>query len=260
MIDIFTITEVNSLIEEFVVQSRNILADNLVGIYLHGSAVMGCFNPEKSDIDLLVVVREDIPSDTKKIYMDMVVRLNEQAPEKGIELSIVKECVCNPFVYPTPFELHFSIAHLDWYQNSPEDYVERMKGTDKDLAAHFTIIYHRGKALYGKDIKQVFGEVRSEDYLDSICSDIEGAKEDILENPMYMTLNLCRVLAYKEERLILSKEEGGQWGLSRLEKPEYHNLISEALKEYKTGDIMNLDTAVAVEFARFMLKQIFRED
>ncbi|MDD6156298.1 MAG: nucleotidyltransferase domain-containing protein [Lachnospiraceae bacterium] len=44
--------------EEFVIQSRKILGDNLTGVYLHGSAAMGCFNPEESDIDLLVVVKD----------------------------------------------------------------------------------------------------------------------------------------------------------------------------------------------------------
>ena len=47
--------------EEFTKNVTEIFADNLVGIYLHGSAVMGCFNPEKSDIDLIVVVKNDIP-------------------------------------------------------------------------------------------------------------------------------------------------------------------------------------------------------
>ncbi|WP_310603221.1 hypothetical protein [Anaerosporobacter sp.] len=55
---------------------------------------------------------------SKSRYMDMVVELNKNAPAKGIELSIVKESVCNPFVYPTPFELHFSIVHLNWYQTN----------------------------------------------------------------------------------------------------------------------------------------------
>ena len=148
--------KLESLLENFVRQSKNILGDNLTGIYLHGSAVMGCFNSKKSDIDLLIVVNDDISNEIKMQYMDMVVELNREAPEKGIELSIVKEAVCKPFVYPTPFELHFSIAHLNWYQSNPADYVERMKGTDKDLAAHFTVIYHRGKTLYGKEIKSVF--------------------------------------------------------------------------------------------------------
>lgn len=248
--------EIKSIIDEFVMQSRNILEENLVGIYLHGSAVMGCFNPEKSDIDLLVVVKEGIPDGTKRTYMDMVVQLNKMAPEKGIELSIVKENVCNPFVYPTPFELHFSIAHLSWYQSNPEDYIEKMKGTDKDLAAHFTIIYHRGKTLYGKDIRDVFEPVSSGDYMDSIWSDIEGAAEEIFENPMYMILNLCRVLAYKKEGVILSKQEGGEWGIKNLSHPEYQKMISAALKEYQTGVTMSLDEFPAAEFAQFMLKKI----
>ena len=249
-------TEIKSIIDEFVMQSRNILEENLVGVYLHGSAVMGCFNVRKSDIDLLVVVKENIPDNIKRSYMDMVVRLNELAPEKGIELSIVKENVCNPFVYPTPFELHFSIAHLSWYQSNPEDCIEKMKGTDKDLAAHFTIIYHRGKTLYGKDIRDVFEPVSNGDYMDSIWSDIEGAAEEIFENPMYMILNLCRVLAYKKEGLILSKQEGGEWGIKNLSHPEYQKMISAALKEYQTGVTMSLDEFPATEFAKFMLKKI----
>lgn len=262
--DIFSVKEMKDLLEEFAEQNRNILQDNLVGIYLHGSAVMGCFNPEKSDIDLLVVVKEDIPDTVKREYMDMVIKLNSYAPEKGIELSIVKENVCNPFVYPTPFELHFSMAHLNWYLSNPEDYIAKMKGTDKDLAAHFTIIYHRGKVLWGKDIREVFGKVPSADYMDSIWCDIEGAKEEITENPMYIILNLCRVLAYKKENLILSKKEGGEWGINYWSESaencdkylSYKKLIEAALKEYDTGVTMQIDAAIAAEFAEAMLQQI----
>lgn len=248
--------ELRNFADDFVIQSKNILGDNLTGIYLHGSAAMGCFNARKSDIDLLVVVKDAVSDEIKRRYMDMVVAMNQRAPEKGIELSIVKESVCNPFVYPTPFELHFSIAHLNWYILNPEDYVNRMKGTDKDLAAHCTIIYHRGKTLYGRDIKSVFSEVSSEDYMDSIWSDIENAKDEIVENAMYIILNLCRVLAYKKERLILSKQEGGEWAINEIAATEYKKLISEALNEYQTGDPMALNHSAATEFAEYMLKQI----
>ena len=173
----------NDLLKSFVTQCQKILGDNLVGIYLHGSAVMRCYNEKKSDIDLLIVVNEVIPNEIKHRFMDMVVELNTYAPPKGIELSIVKREVCNPFVYPTPFELHFSIAHLEWYKTDPLDYIDKMNGIDKDLAAHFTIIYHRGKCLYGKDIKNVFGTVGKENYFDSICSDIEDAETEIMNNP-----------------------------------------------------------------------------
>ena len=134
-----------------------------------------------------------------------------------------------------------------------------MNGTDKDLAAHFTIIYHRGKTLYGKERKDVFSKVSREDYMDSIWSDIENAKAEIVENPMYIILNLCRVLAYKKENLILSKQEGGEWGMGHMSIHEYKSLILAALKEYQTGKAMTLDEPVATEFAEYMLRQIRHE-
>lgn len=247
--------EYNPLLDSFVQRSRDILGDNLLGIYLHGSAAMGCFHYKISDIDLLIVIKKDISDGIKRQYMDMVIELNKQAPAKGIELSMVRECVCNPFVYPTPFELHFSIAHINWYQTSPEVYIKEMKGTDKDLAAHFTIIYHRGKTLYGKGIKEVFSEVRVADYFDSIWNDIKGAKEEIANNPTYMILNLCRVLAYKKDHLILSKLEGGGWGLANIPKA-YTNLISDAWKAYQAGEAIQVDKLQAQEYAAYMLRQI----
>ena len=247
--------EYKDLLDCFVEQSKCILDSNLEGIYLHGSAVMGCFSVQRSDIDLLVVVKDGISDEVKRQYMDMVVALNERAPQKGIELSIVKAEVCNPFVYPTPFELHFSITHLEWYQKSPTDYIEKMKGTDKDLAAHITVIYHRGKTLYGREIKTVFSEVDRADYLDSIWSDVEIAAEEIVKQPMYFVLNLCRVLAFQKENIILSKQEGGAWGLANI-PPKYAGLIEDAMTEYETGVSMHLDKQLAKEYAAYMLTQI----
>lgn len=252
--------EYNELIDYFVRQNQELLGDNLVGVYLHGSAVMGCFNSQKSDLDFIIVVRKAVPDTIKRAYMDMVAALNSQAPAKGIELSIVRETVCRPFTYPTPFELHFSIAHLAWYQSDPDNYIEQMHGTDKDLAAHFTILYHRGRTLYGKEIREVFSKVSRTDYFDSIWSDIENAKEEITENPAYIILNLCRVLAYAKENLILSKSEGGKWGLSNLPK-KYAGLIVGALTAYEAHNSNQepsgaLDETHAKEYAGYMLRKI----
>lgn len=240
--------------ESFVKQSREILGDHLVGIYLHGSAAMGCFH-EKSDIDLLVVVDAALSDEMKRRYMDMVVELNTGAPEKGIELSVVRKNVCKPFIYPTPFELHFSIAHLQWYQTDPSDYIDKMNGTDKDLAAHVTIIYHRGKRLFGEEITDVFERVGREFYFDSIWNDIKDAEEEIMTNPTYIVLNLCRVLAYKEEELILSKQEGGNWGMGNVPE-KYHDLILQALDEYLSGKSMKWDENCARDYAAYMVEQI----
>ena len=242
------------IVESFVRESERIIGDNLVGIYLHGSAVMGCYNPDKSDLDFLVVVKENVKDETKRDFMDMVVALNAQTPGKGIEMSIVKKEVCDPFIYPTPFELHFSQMHTKWYSENPDDYIRKMNGTDKDLAAHFKVIKARGKCLFGLSIDEVFGEVPEQNYMDSLWNDIEEAAEEITDNTMYLTLNLARVLAWIKEKKVLSKKEGGEWGLKNL-PDKYHSLLQEALKEYK-GMEPEYDTDLAIDYAKKMVKII----
>lgn len=241
--------------EKLVKYSKDILKDNLIGVYLHGSAAMGCFNEKTSDIDMLIVIDKDMSDAEKRQYMDMVVGLNIFAPEKGIELSIVKKSVCKPFVYPTPFELHFSIAHLEWYKNNPQDYILKMNGTDKDLAAHIMIIYYRGLCLYGEEIRSIFEDVGREAYFDSIWNDVKQAEEDIMDAPVYVTLNLCRVLAYKQEDLILSKQEGGEWGLKNVPE-KYIRLIQKALDEYGSVSGMNFEEKEAKEYVKYMIDNI----
>ena len=245
----------NSLINGFVEQSIEILRENLVGVYLHGSTVMGCFNPQKSDIDLIIVVDRPLTDPVKRAYMEMTVGYNAMGPAKGIEMSIVLREVCRPFVYPTPYELHFSAGHLDWYREDPDDYIRRMNGVDKDLAAHFTIINKRGRCLCGAPIEDVFAEVPSSDYMDSIWFDVEEAAEEITEYPMYLTLNLARVLAYKKEGLVLSKKEGGDWALEHL-PVEYRPLIADALREYSESAEIVYNDALARRYAEYAIGEL----
>ena len=80
-----------SLLDEIIDKSKEILGRNLTGIYLHGSMAMGCFNPGKSDIDLIIVVEDDISDAQKLVLMEHIVLLNRQAPRKGLEISVVKK-------------------------------------------------------------------------------------------------------------------------------------------------------------------------
>lgn len=243
---------ISNVLETFINISKNVLQDNLVGVYLHGSAAMNCFNPNRSDIDLIVVVEKSLPDKTKKLFLDKLIPLYKKAPKKGIECSIIRKDVCHPFKYPTPYELHFSKEYLNWYASSSDDYIEKMQGTDKDLAAHINIINHYGKTLYGKEKELVFGSVGEDYYFDSLLYDISDSLNGITDNSTYYILNLCRVLAFKKEKLVLSKANGGKWGTKNLPS-KYHSLISSALNEYENDQHYLLHEKTAKDFASYML-------
>lgn len=218
-----------------------------------------CFRWDQSDIDFIVVAEDPIPQQTKIELLKVLERIHPNAPEKGLEMSVVLRTYCEKFVHPTPYELHFSNEwRLVNYLENPLSLNSYSSVTDYDLAAHFTVIKTVGQVVIGKPVAEVFGCIPRAEYLDSICRDIKEAKADVANNPVYVILNLCRVYAYIRDTAILSKEQGAKWGLKNL-PAQYHNLISNMLNRY-TGDIMTIDNQeLQSEFCEYMLEQIFRE-
>ena len=233
-------TLMNSITHDF----TKILGEKLTGIYIHGSIAFGCFRWENSDVDFLAIVHEPLSLNEKASLIRAILRHVPEAPEKGIEMSVVTEFACRNFVHPSPYELHFSNAHLNAYRTDLEGYCQRLCGTDPDLAAHFSVAKAKGIAWYGKPVDEVFALVPRSALLDSIRSDAMDAQDGLMENPAYFVLNLCRVIACQEQNLLLSKREGGQWGLEHLPE-DYADVIHSALNAYTAGTEMTADGAAA---------------
>lgn len=232
---------------------RRILGKKMVGFYVHGSIAFGCFTWGTGDIDFLVVVDAPLAQREKEALIRVLLALTPDAPPKGFEMSVVLRDVCDPFQYPTPFELHFSNTHKARAEADLPAYCRGMHGEDPDLAAHFTVIRHVGERLFGAEIADVFGDVPRACYVDSILADVGDAAQDILTNPVYITLNLCRVLACLEDGAVLSKQQGGQWGLAHLPQG-YHPLLQSALEAYEGAAFT--ETALLTSFAEDMLWRI----
>ncbi len=78
-------SDVNSLLDELLSGVKNILEDNFAGLYLYGSLASGDFNLETSDVDFVVVTRDEISSETISALKTMHERLAKS------ELKLVKK-------------------------------------------------------------------------------------------------------------------------------------------------------------------------
>ena len=197
---------------------RGILGPNLTGVYVHGSLAAGAFDRGRSDIDLLVVVGRGLSGDDRRRIAQLLTLLSERRPiPEDIEMSVVLEDEVRDFRHPLPFELHNSASELEAILG---DQALRGARTDRDLAAHCTVTRAKGVALYGKPIRDVFGPVPHEDYLDAILHDVDGILDggDVLEHPYYSVLNICRVFQVLEEGkgCVPTKLDGAEWGLAHL--------------------------------------------
>lgn len=235
----------NVLMDNITRDFIDVLGDKLVGIYVHGSIAFGCFRWETSDVDFLAVVTEKLPLSVRVELIRRIIQRVPEATEKGIEMSVVTADACRNFVYPTPYEAHYSNDHLDSYLADMEGYCAKLQGVDPDLAGHFSVTRAKGIVWYGKPIDEVFGEVPHEHLMSSVMNDVGDSSDDgIWENPVYFILNLCRTIGCKEQKLILSKAGGGEWALENL-PAEHHAPIRSALLAYTTGSEMVTDGVIA---------------
>jgi predicted nucleotidyltransferase len=253
---------VRSQIKRFVRDSRAILGDNLVGIYLHGSLAMGCFNPERSDIDLLVVTHRSMSPETKRLTAGLM--LAQSGAPRPLEVSWVLESELKHWRQPFPYDLHFSEGWRKRFEANLNRLDWEMWGSDAkfdpDLAAHFTILLRRGGVvLFGPPVPQIFPVVPTSDYIDALLFDFEEARDEIVKNPVYGVLNLLRVFWYLRDGQISSKEEAGRWGAKVLPDQELRALAAAAVAVQTGADPTGDFPADALtRFARYVDMEVDR--
>ena len=74
------------------------LGDTLIGIYLHGSLALGCFNPERSDLDLLVVNAQPMSVETKRHIVGLLLQISKRPGPLEISFLVLPDL--RPFAIP----------------------------------------------------------------------------------------------------------------------------------------------------------------
>lgn len=230
--------EIQDFVFESISEMIAIMDRTPIGVYLHGSLAMGGFNPNNSDIDLIIVTAQPLSNQQKrKLVHFLLERSSQPFP---LEISLLTLSQIENWSYPTPYDFHFSEFWRARYEAELRSgtalYLNNEEKTDVDLAAHFTITHHRGIVLSGQPIHEIFPSVPHEDYLASILEDYKECLVKIHDKPVYCLLNLIRVYWYLKEGKICSKKEAGVWGIKNLPK-KFTVLIERVVEAYESENI-----------------------
>jgi predicted nucleotidyltransferase len=209
--------EIRTQVDALVAGLEKILGGDLVGVYLHGSAVLGCFGPW-SDIDLVAVSRRPTGLQAKRrlaaLLLDVSGMQATPAPPHPVELDVVVESALRPWSYPTPFDFHYGESLRARFDAGE---LEPWEGTESyDLATHVTILTHAGIVLGGPPVEQVFSEVPQADYADALTRDLDWCRQRFAELPRYGVLSIARIWATLATGEPQSKATGADWALPRL--------------------------------------------
>jgi hypothetical protein len=244
--------DVNALLDTLLAGVQAALGNNLIGMYLHGSLATGDFDPDRSDIDFLVVIREQLSP-------EMVLALNEmhaQIAASNLKWStnyegsyIPKHAIRR---YDPAHSLHMVIR------------VEGSFGMDEhrsDWVIQRHIIRERGIVLVGPSPKTLIDPVSPDELRLAALQLLEEWWLPQLDDQFrlrdseyqaYAILTMCRALFTIESGKIVSKPEAAQWARQSLEE-KWARLIDSALFWRKGVELDCLDQVL--DFIRYTLKR-----
>jgi hypothetical protein len=196
----------------------------VVGVYLHGSAVLGDFSWDRSDLDLLVVVEDGTDEPAIERVGDVLL-VDRPRPGRGLESSVVDRSAAAAPRPPWPFRLHVATGPGDERRVSGRD-----QPGDPDLALHYFVTRSSGVVLCGPPVDAVVGAVPRAVVRDQLASELNWAISEA--DAGYAVLNACRALRFAREGVVCSKTAAGTWAVKRGIEPE---LVRRALDDRERG-------------------------
>ena len=213
--------------------AADVLGDDLVGVYAHGSLMLGGWRAERSDIDVLVVVERALTAAEQSALAAAWSSEALPCPAVGLELSVVLRSVAaHPDARPA-FELHVTTAPSDAKVVDGHGHPG-----DLDLVLHFAVCHALGH--------EVFAEVPRPLVLAQVADELTWAVEHAAPAE-YAVLNACRAWRYAVDGTLVSKIDGGRWAEQRLDQPE-RTLVRNAIALQSGDEAAPLDPSAAHAF------------
>jgi predicted nucleotidyltransferase len=219
-------------IEELHGRIRNVLGDDLIGAYLHGSAVLGGLKP-RSDIDVIAVTTRPTTQDQKRRLAELLLELSgppePPGPPRPIEFDLVVASEIRPWRHPAKFDFHYSELWRKQFENgNVEPWSSR---TNLDLASVITMTLVGGGTLSGPPPAEVFDPVPRRDYVDAVLRDTKTVDDYLSWDTRNVVLTLPRIWTAIATDSVHSKDSAAQWALARLPK-EHRPVLARARAVY----------------------------
>jgi predicted nucleotidyltransferase len=195
---------------------RAVLADDLLGAYLYGSAVAGGLR-HRSDLDLLVVSARPTTLDEKARLIAGLASLSGSpaaaGPARSLEVSIVEQAAVRPWRYPPPLDFQYG----DWFRGDYErGDVTPWESPNPDVAVLLTTALEANEPLAGPPLADLVDPVPRDDLDRAMTDGIPGLLADLADDTANVLLTLARIWNTLATGEISPKDVAARWALGRL--------------------------------------------
>lgn len=193
---------ITALLPELVSDLRSTLGDDLVGVYLYGSAITGGFEPETSDLDLVIVTETDGATIDLGALDGVHRRLAVREPDWAdrLDLAYIGRATLADFRSGGTV---VSISHDEPLQRYDEA---------QDWLQTWYLVQLADAPVVGPRVPDVVPPIEADEFVGAVVrSTLELAERALTDERdgwrAYTLLTLCRVLVAQDTGAVTSKQE-----------------------------------------------------
>lgn len=246
--------EINRILDYILSNLQSILGSKLVALYLNGSLVIGDFDSNQSDIDLVAAVFSKINEtefEALKVMHGTLVRDNPEWDDRIEVCYITTKALGN---------VKSSTSEI--INISPGEPIHR-KESSKEWIMNWYLTREKGITLFGPPPTQIIEPLTKNDFIKSVKDHVSAWDKwvkDVSRNAYaqsYVRLSLCRALYSYKNGDQISKIQAAKWALKEL--PTWSKIINEALvwregpKHSPPDEAAFVETKLLVDYIRKLI-------
>jgi len=239
--------DINALIEILLSSIQRILGAKLVAFYLAGSLIIGDFDPNISDIDLVAALSSQIDDREFDALQEMHSAFAAQYKEWDNRIEV---CYISVVALNTVRSRTSQIANI-----SPGEPFH-MRESSREWLSDWYLVRERGVTLFGPSPEEIIEPISKEEFIQTIKAHARAWGEWINDmhtqgGQAYAILTMCRALYTCTNGEQVSKKQAALWAQKAL--PEWSQLIENALLWRENQRNEQVDhTATFAETKRFV--------
>ena len=230
---------------------QTILGNHFTGMYLYGSLASGDFDPQRSDIDFVVVTAGELPGEMLPALEAMHARLAASGSKWAERLggSYIPQQALRRY---DPAQAQHPSIGVDW------SFGEVHQGSDGVIQRY--ILREQGVMLAGPAPQTLIDPVQPNDLRRAVVATLHEWWSQQLDNPVWMNsreyqayavLTMCRALYTLQHGTIVSKPVAARWTQEALSE-RWAGVIERALT-WRYADGLE-DLPETLEFIRYTLE------
>ncbi|MFH2019502.1 MAG: aminoglycoside adenylyltransferase family protein [bacterium] len=196
---------------------QEVLGDDLLGMYLYGSSLVGGLH-HYSDLDMFVISNRSTTKEEKAKLAAKLLKISGinmvSKTHLPIEVTIVVKSEVNPWHYPPTFDFQYG----DWMRKDFESgKIEPWESKEMPgLALIITQLLLANMVIYGPAAQDLLDQVPYSDFIKSMTTEMDSLVADLDWDTRNVLLTLARIWNSVTTDTICSKEDAADFAIELL--------------------------------------------